>query len=389
MRLLVLDQFSELGGAQMCLADVLREARGRGWEAEVMAPGHGPLLDFARECGFRALSLPVAGYATSRKAALDGIQFGFGMVRSARAVRQALRDHPADLIYVNGPRILPLAAGAGAPVLFHAHSILTSRVVRAIAAWCLRRSHASVVACSEFAAGPLRAVLGAERVRVIYNGVADHLRLRAPRRGPLRVGLVGRIAPEKGHLEFLQAARLLAGRSDVRFVIAGAALFSDRAYERAIRSLGANLGVEFLDWTPDVAELLSGLDILALPSAAWDASPRVVLEAFSAGVCVAAYPSGGLPELIRHGHTGALTAQRHPLELVRTIQRLADDGALRSRLAAGARREWEARFTVARFQREVCDRIEAEAAAPALAASAAHSKSEAPALGRDATHARR
>ncbi len=387
MRLMVLDQFSDFGGAQLCLRDVLLEARRRGWEAEVMAPGNGPLLEFVRDCGFAARTLPIARYATSRNAVLHGLRFGIGIIRCARAVRQALRDRPADLIYVNGPRVLPLVTDAGAPVLFHAHSVLTSRVARSIAVCCLRRARASALACSEFAARPVRAAFAANRVRVIYNGVADCFRPRTPRPGPVRVGLIGRIAPEKGHLDFLQAARLLAGRPDLRLSIIGAALFSDRGYERAVRSVGSRLGVEFCEWTAEIAEALGGLDVLAVPSGAQEASTRVVAEAFSAGVCVVAYPSGGLPELIRDGRTGLLTTKRGPVELAQAIQTLADDALMRARLTVNARAEWEARFTVERFQREVCDRIEAEAGAPVLSPNASRSGREAPAPARDATRA--
>ena len=80
---LFLDQFSAFGGAQLCLRDVLAEVRRRGWEAEVMAPGNGPLLAFARDCGFDAGTLPLAEYSSSRKAASDWWGFGFGMARSA------------------------------------------------------------------------------------------------------------------------------------------------------------------------------------------------------------------------------------------------------------------------------------------------------------------
>ena len=55
MRIVFLDQYSDLAGAQLCLRDVLEEVSSQGWQAEVMAPGTGPLLDFtARARGFGA-----------------------------------------------------------------------------------------------------------------------------------------------------------------------------------------------------------------------------------------------------------------------------------------------------------------------------------------------
>lgn len=392
MRVLFLDQFSDLGGAQLCLRDVLIEVRRRGWDAEVMAPGNGPLLDFARDCGFDARILPIAEYSTGARAVADIARFGVGMARSARLVRLALQQRPADLIHVNGPRLLPAVLRGSVPrdtpVVFHAHSVLTTRYARALAGWSLRRTRATAIACSKFAARPVQNAIGGHPVRVVYNGVADcGFRPRAPQRGrALRVGLVGRIAPEKGHLDFIRAAQLLQG-AGLQFSIAGAALFSELRYERAVRELGVFAGIEFRGWTDDVAGVLHDLDILVVPSAAHEASTRVVMEAMSAGACVVAYPSGGLPELIDNGRTGLLTEKPNPIELARAIQILAAKPGLRGRLAENGRQEWRTRFTVERFQREVCDQLESAASRPTLAASAARSTAAEEQNARDATPA--
>ena len=373
MRILFLDQFSHLGGAQFCLREVLEEVRSRGWEAEVMAPGSGPLLDFARECGFDSYTLPIPEYSSHREAGADFLRFGSGLARAAALVRRALRERRFDIVYVNGPRVLPAAIQRQTPVVFHAHSVATSKYAQAIVNWSMRRVRAKALACSRFAASPIEAALGEGVVQVVYNGVADcGFRPRgqphANPDGPIRIGLLGRISPEKGHLDFLDAARALADDRNLRFSIIGAALFSDREYEQKIRSLCGS-SVELRGWTDNVSEILHELDILAVPSGANEASTRVVMEALSAGTCVVAYPSGGLPELIRNGHCGLLTNGRSPAEFAHAIRTLARDPEMRSRLAHNGRKEWEARFTVARFQREVCDWIEGLAGSKAPAAS--------------------
>ena len=43
--------------------------------------------------------------------------------------------------------------------------------------------------------------------------------------------------------------------------------------------------------------MLSGLDLLVVPSMALDSLPRVIFEAFAARVPVVAFPSGGIPEI--------------------------------------------------------------------------------------------
>ena len=338
VRILILDQFSEWGGAQLCLRDVLTEMRGRRWQAEVLAPGTGPLLDFARGLGFVVQQLPLPCYRNGSKSAFDVLRFGVDIARSMRILRRSLQRFPADVVYVNGPRVLPAIHGIHAPVVFHSHSALAKRYARALAGGVLRRANARILACSQFIARPLQVRLGPENIRVIYNGVEDHgFRPRADR-GPLRVGILGRIAPEKGHVDFIRAALALPDRKCFRFCVVGEALFSDSRYERRIRAEGAAAGVEFHGWTHDVSEALHDLDVLMVPSGQREASGRVILEAFSAGTCVLAYPSGGIPRLIRHGETGLLTRSCSPEESVELLRTLSANSELRFRLAANGRR---------------------------------------------------
>ncbi|HTA46945.1 MAG TPA: glycosyltransferase family 4 protein [Bryobacteraceae bacterium] len=359
MKVLCLDQFSEFGGAQLCLRDVLCEMRERGWDATVMAPGEGPLLEFAESLGFETARLPLSRYTNGRKSTRDLLAFPGDMLRCGCMVRHRGQF---DLIYVNGPRVLPVVAGMAVPVLFHSHSLLDKRYAR-IAVHRSLGQYGAVVSCSEFTAGYLRARAGL-RVKVIYNGVPDcgSARRRDTGTGCLRVGILARISPEKGHLAFIGAARVLPDRNRMRFIAIGAALFSDPAYERSVYAAGAQEGVEFRGWADDPAKVLQELDVLAVPSAACEASPRVIMEALSAGTVVVAYPSGGIPELIRNGHDGLLTDDCSSQALAKSIKILADNPELRNRLAENGRNTFQSRFTVKRFRREVCDEMQVPSA---------------------------
>jgi glycosyltransferase involved in cell wall biosynthesis len=268
--------------------------------------------------------------------------------------------------------------------LFHSHSLLGKQYARTIAGWILRGTNARVLTCSEFTAQPLRTLLGAASVRVVYNGVTDHgFRPRNATAGPVRVGILGRIAPEKGHLDFLRVARAMPDRKNAQFSITGAALFSDGTFEQTVRSAGVAAGVEFRGWTDNISQALHEFDILVVPSAGHDASPRVILEALSAGTCVVAYPSGGIPELIRDGYSGLLTASRSAEELTNVIRTLVANPELRKRLASNGRLEWEARFRVERFRSEVCAEISQAATWRGPSANAHHSTSPARASAHD------
>ena len=177
---------------------------------------------------------------------------------------------------------------------------------------------------------------------VIYNGVRGG-QAAVPSR---TIGVLGRIAPEKGQSIFVDAARIVArSRPDVRFSIAG----TGDAYFDRVRSQARDLPVEFPGWV-DPYEFLRTLAVLVVPSQMHDTNPRVIPEAFSCRVPVVAFAAGGIPELIRDGETGHLAWERSAEALAQAILRGLD-----SQCTESAYREWDARFRLERFQRGLCD----------------------------------
>ncbi len=354
MKVLFLDQFSQMGGAQMCLVDLLPAIRQRGWSGVVLAPGDGALHAAARDAGFRSASLPLSSYTNSRKTAADAGRFAIDILRTRRVVRRVIREEEPDLIYLNGPRAAPAASNQGLPVLFHSHSALDKRYAKWIIKQSLGRGHSRTIACSEFLARPLRELLGEERVHVVPNGVAD---LEGGQRSldsaKCVVGMIGRLAPEKGHLDFMEAARRLSDAEGVRFVVIGEDRFSAPGFAASVKELGDSLGVDFLGWLSP-KEAFGKIDVLAAPSAPLEASGRVVMEAFSAGAVVVAYNSGGIPELVRHGVNGIL-CERNAGSLADALRVVTTDPQLRERLKEGGRQTYLARFTLERYQDEICD----------------------------------
>jgi len=265
-------------------------------------------------------------------------------------VRQTVRRKRVDLVYVNGPRALPAVLGVACPVVFHAHSRIRGWRERHLVRWILRSANATIIAASGYVAA------GLESQKVIYNGVADLGEgSRTFERRAARVGIVGRIAPEKGHLDFVRAARTLKeSGSDAEFFVYGERLFARHTYEAQVRSEAGN-AVTFRGWTNDVGHALRNLEMLAVPSGTDEAATRVIMEAFSAGTPVVAYRSGGIPELVEHGRTGLLTSAG---SLCQTVDGLLRDRERMHLFSAAGRREWEQRFRVGQFRSRVCDLLE-------------------------------
>jgi glycosyltransferase involved in cell wall biosynthesis len=362
--LLILDQFNQLGGAQRCLLDLLPAFHAVGYMTHVAVPGDGPLADRARSSGAIVHRIPCGAYASVKKRWIDAARFGVDLPRQALRIASLVSKHGIDLIYVNGPRLLPAAAIAarGRPVIFHAHSMVKQEAAARLTRWALRSTHANVIAACRFVLEPLAAVVDAGRSRVIYNGVAPVECVRRRRRDtdPWRVGVIGRIAPEKGQLEFIQAARLVLPQLVPRhrrceFVVCGDPLFSSPQYGRRVRTEAEGLPVEFTGWRDDIRDVLSELDLVVVPSADVDATPRVILEAFSAGVPVVAFRSGGIPEVIEERVTGVLSAPTVMDLASKLLELFSDGGAVLDSLSARAQAAFAAHFSLDRYRAEVLE----------------------------------
>jgi len=354
MNLLVLDQFSDLGGAQQVLLELLPAMRDAGWRVLVGLPGNGELFARVRGLGFEAEPIACGPYRSGSKSVSDAGRFVLDTPRLAMQLRRLAKRVAADVVYVNGPRVLPGAAMAGfrRPVLFHAHSYLGPGAIQRMAGMALRAMRARVVGQCEFVAAPWREYAN---VQVIYNGVAGPASVSArARSGAPRVGCIGRIAPEKGQREFLAAAaRIYRAIPECRFAIYGAPLFGDRAVEAYAAQVcvdAAGLPVEFAGWVDDVVARMSELDLLLVPSMGIEATTRVIPEAFACGVPVIAFPSGGIPEVLEDGVTGRLARDSAAMAEC-AIELLRGDGG--AELAKAARESWERRFTLARFRRDM------------------------------------
>ncbi|HEV2690036.1 MAG TPA: glycosyltransferase family 4 protein, partial [Bryobacteraceae bacterium] len=284
MNILFLDQFSEIGGAQRGLLDVLQAVQERGWGSHVLIPRGGPLVEQLRARLVTVEEIPCGPYRSGDKSPVDSLRFTLDVRHQTRTIRDLLTRRAFDLVYVNGPRVLPAAAIAcrrRLPVLFHLHSHIEQFYAQWLARWSARRADVTLVACSRSAAESMSGSVPVDQVHVIPNGIAEIPFRRRTFDKNCCIGMVARISPEKGQVEFLQAVSQLREQfPDVRFLICGAPLFSMDRYFDVVRSEAGGLNVEFLGWQDDVASVFAELDLLVAPSRQ-EAMSRVLLEAIS------------------------------------------------------------------------------------------------------------
>ena len=341
----MLDQYGEPGGAQQCLLDLLPAIVDRRWEATVAAPA-GPLLERASVAGAHVEAIRFGPFSSGRKGPVDWLRFAWQFPPLLRRIQRILDEREIDIVYVNGPRMVPVASYDREPrrAVFHCHSLFpdsTDLVGRR-----LRHMRATVIANCRHVAAPLTPWVEDARMHTVHNGVADMAAPRYPRQGPPRIGVIGRLSPEKGQSILLEATRGL----DSTLVICGAPLFSYPAYERRLREAARGRAVEFLPWSGDMRAVYASLDVVAVPSVGTEAATRVIPEVFSAGVPVVAFATGGIPEIVEDEVTGLLAPEPTAVALA---NRLAEVEGVRDRLVANARRAYEERFTLARWRKSI------------------------------------
>lgn len=363
-RILCVDQYSHLGGGQKSLIDLLPAFSARGWNPIVATPGGGPLEQLLKTRGYRTHPLLCGDYSIKKKSMAESLRYATEQPQLAKSVEGLVAQHDSTLIYVNGPRLLPAAAFVarrrGIPLVFHCHNRLLQPSAIVLAGTALHWADAHVIACCHYAVEPLKQYVRQGRLNVIFNGVEEMAAVRRPRRSRIRrIGVVGRVEAEKGQLQFVEAApTILQKVPDCSFVIAGAPMFSGDAYQRRVIESSCDLPLTFLGWRENIAEVYGDLELLVVPSSALEATTRVILEAFSAGVPVVAFPSGGIPEILRDNETGFLTENATAESLARRVLSVIDLDANRvEAVVRQARMTWSARYTVTMYRDNVCNML--------------------------------
>ncbi|MBX3166738.1 MAG: glycosyltransferase family 4 protein [Candidatus Eremiobacteraeota bacterium] len=165
---------------------------------------------------------------------------------------------------------------------------------------------------------------------------------------------VGRLVPEKGVKELLEAVSLIhREKPGVQLRIAGTAGFGPSSsrtdYERQLHSFVEQNGladkVQFLghvNHDQELPLLLARSTLLCLPSTGPEAAPLTIIEAMHSGTLTVASNRGGTPLLL--AGTG-LTVEPDPQNLAQAILTGLSDASLRVRLEQAARSLAQTRYS--------------------------------------------
>ena len=196
----------------------------------------------------------------------------------------------------------------------------------------------------------LLARIDSDRPRIVLPQLGIDMPEAADKRAapgePLHVGFVGRLVPEKGVADLLEAFGSMTAPSTLAVVGDGPARAS---LERSAQQLGVASRVAFHGSMShvDVAALWPSLDVLVLPSRTtpkWaEQFGHVLVEAMAHGVAVVGSSSGAIPEVV--GDAGVIVPERDPRAIAEALDRLARDPAQLEQLGRRGRDRAEHRFT--------------------------------------------
>ena len=194
------------------------------------------------------------------------------------------------------------------------------RVYHALDRLNIRRANA-IVAVSDELRAYAKKVACRVPSRVISNAVdiQERTSLRIPRgRGVFRIGVFGRLSPEKGHRFLFEAlGRIPEVAHLIQVDLIGEGVERERL-EVLARELDIHGSIRFLGYQRNLREHYESSDLVVLPSLR-EGSPNVLLEAMSLGIPTLASNIPSIRAVINEGQTGFLFAA-------------ADSNALRKKL---------------------------------------------------------
>jgi glycosyltransferase involved in cell wall biosynthesis len=347
LRLLLVVDSLEVGGAERHVVDLAMALHRKGHEVEVACSVSGGLSEPLEAAGVPVW--PLARRLVKRRVS----------VAYARGIRRLLRERRFDLVHAHIFASAVAAAiatlGKEAPLVITEHTEASWQTwrTRRVSRWAHRRAK-RVIAVST----PI------ERRLIERDGVPPHLVTRIPNavipapdeppdpagalpdawvEGPL-VGVVARLQPEKGVANFLKAAARVSEISPrARFLVVGDGPLREELLN-LVEHLGISERVRFLGYRTDSRALMGLMDLLVVPSLT-EGSPLIVLEAMAAGVPVVASAVGGIPDQVRHGREGILVPPDDPDALGDALGALLRDPAYARRLGEAGRRRTENEFS--------------------------------------------
>lgn len=293
-------------------------------------------------------------YCEKKNIPVTGVAFKSSVdIRTAKAVKTACLQNKIDLVHMHSSKSHSL--GVLSAVLGNSVPLILSRRVdfvpkdNWVTRWkynhpaikkilCVSRKIESIM--REYVADPAKCV-------TVYSGIdlnrfdVNHGRiLRTEFNLPedrIIIGNSSALEDHKDYKTFIHTIDILIKKNlPVNGFIMGSGSVENELRE-LVKKLSLDGHVIFTGYRRDIKDILPGLDIFLMTSTE-EGLGTSVLDAFAAGVPVVATAAGGIPEMVQHEKTGLLAPVRDAVKLAENVERLINDGELKTLISQGALR---------------------------------------------------
>ena len=351
-RILYLHAGAEMYGADKVLLELIKGLDSKEFEAHVILPNDGVLVEDLRQVGAQ---VSVLDYPILRRKYFNpkGIA---DYIRSynfyAKQIALYAREHSIDMVHNNTAAVLEgiyLKRKLKLPLIWHVHEIIVKpKAISDFINMLMGRYADKIVTVSQAVANHIKQspFIKDSQVEVIYNGVdntvyypmdASSIREKFDiAQDALVIGMIGRVNAIKGQNDFIEAVEPLLEKNEQAVAFLAGGVFPGEEWrleelDKRIASSSVVSQIHRIDYYDKTSELYNMFDIFVLPSIKPDSLPTVVLEAMACSKPVVGYNNGGIAEMVVDDKSGCLVKPNRPQELSNAISLLLDSSEKREK----------------------------------------------------------
>lgn len=351
-RILYLHAGAEMYGADKVLLELIKGLDSKEFEAQVILPNDGVLVEALRQVGAK---VSVLDYPILRRKYFNpkGIA---DYIRSynfyAKQIALYAREHSIDMVHNNTAAVLEgiyLKRKLKLPLIWHVHEIIVKpKAISDFINMLMGRYADKIVTVSQAVANHIKQspFIKDSQVEVIYNGVdnavyypmdASSIREKFDiAQDALVIGMIGRVNAIKGQNDFIEAVEPLLEKNEQAVAFLAGGVFPGEEWrleelDKRIASSSVVSQIHRIDYYDKTSELYNMFDIFVLPSIKPDSLPTVVLEAMACSKPVVGYNNGGIAEMVVDDKSGCLVKPNRPQELSNAISLLLDSSEKREK----------------------------------------------------------
>jgi glycosyltransferase involved in cell wall biosynthesis len=354
MRILFINHVGYLGGGEKSMLTLMEGLRDKKGHQVVLLAPQGELLGIAGKLGFEIYGYDFENVRRSWNPFIlirGAVRFWQG----AAIIEKIIKDGRFQVVHANSLKSAIMggraARRAGIPLVFHTRDFLNAGLLgKWLVAWAYRLSSHIIVNSRSVA--ELYGSRGTDKISVVYNSIDLPPGYSSKSKADIKnkvgfdpaspvIGFVGRVHPDKGIETLLRGFKIMRDADpQLRLWLVGGPMPGEEHYLEKLKLEAVNLGIAndacFLGWRQDAVELMSGMDLLVVPSKK-EPFGRVTVEAMLLGVPVIATASGGTLEIVDDLQTGLLFPPNDDQALARCALRLLGDKELCEKLTVEAR----------------------------------------------------